>query len=209
MALSRKAGPIFFTLLVLAAVTGAAWEARAETAREPKLRPGAYVLDRNQASLNWLTSDANASRYRGAFTAFDARLALDPSRPERTRLALTIDARSIESADDRLDDQLRAPEVFDTARHPTAEFRTTRVLSTGPSTARVFGDLTLKGVTRPVELDVRFKPPAEASAGGAQKIGFSAATVVDRTEFGVAAFAPSMSEHVRLTFNGEFARGPM
>jgi polyisoprenoid-binding protein YceI len=121
---------------------------------------------------------------------------------------VTIDTRSIETNNDALDTHLRSAEFFDAARFPEATFVSTRVAPTGPRSADVTGNLTLKGVTKPVTLAVTFNGAGINPASQAYVAGFSARTTIRRTDFGVSAYAPAVGDTVALTIEGEFNPAP-
>lgn len=168
------------------------------------VRAGTYVLEKTHAKLNWAVSHFGFSTYSGEFTKFDARLTLDPKSPEKSAFNATVDMASVETNDDKLDEHLRAPDFFDTAKFPTATYRSTRVERTGATTARVTGNLTLHGVTKPVTLNVTFNRAGDNPVSKAYVAGFSATGTIKRTDFGISTFAPAVGEDVTLTFSGEF-----
>jgi polyisoprenoid-binding protein YceI len=178
------------------------------TTAPQSVQAGAYVLDKSHAKLNWAVSHFGFSTYTGEFTSFDANLQLDPARPERSLLTVTIDTASVETNDDKLDEHLRSAEFFNSAKHPKATFRSTQVKPTGPRTARVTGDLTLNGVTKPVALDVVFNGAGMNAATKNYVAGFSAETKISRSQFGVATYSPAIGEEVTLTISGEFNPRP-
>lgn len=168
------------------------------------VKSGAYALDKSHAKLNWAVSHFGFSTYNGEFTGFDARLTLDAARPERSSLAVTIDTASVETNDDRLDEHLRSPDFLDAGKHPTATFRSTRVVPTGERTARVMGDLTLRGITKPVTMNVTLIGAGHNPATKAFTVGFAAEATIRRSQFGVTTYSPAIGEAVVLSISGEF-----
>ena len=88
--------------------------------------------------------------------------------------------------------------------HPTATFRSTRVEPTATSRARVIGDFTLLGVTKPLVLDVTFNGAGVHPVSKAYTIGFSAEGAIRRSDFGMNFLVPAVGDEVRLTISGEF-----
>lgn len=123
------------------------------------------------------------SRVRGRFTDFGGTLVADPANLAGAQVQVEIRTASIDTDNERRDGHLRSGDFFDAEAHPTITFRSTRVETQG-SQVRVHGDLTLRGVTKPVVLegemvDVRGVP-------GKRRIGFEASTRINRMDYGVA-----------------------
>jgi polyisoprenoid-binding protein YceI len=155
---------------------------------------GAYRLDPTHASLTFRVSHLGFSNYTARFTRFDAELQLDADNPEASSLSATIDPNSLalNAPPPGFDEQMRGPQWFDVAQFPEMRFRSTGVELTGASSARVTGDLTLHGITRPVTLDVTFNGgyPGMSMDPNA-RIGFSARGTLKRSEFGMGLGVPA------------------
>lgn len=173
-----------------------------------KVRSASYVLDKSHAKLNWGVSHFGFSTYTGEFTDFDARLRLDARAPERSNLAVRVNTASVETNDDKLDEHLRSADFFDVAKHPSASFQSTRVEVTGPRSARVFGNLTMLGRTRPLALEVAFNGAGENPVSKTYTVGFSAEGTIRRSEYGMTTFVPGIGDDVKLTISGEFTPEP-
>ena len=169
----------------------------------PQVRAGDYKIDKSHAKILWSVSHFGFSTYTGEFTDFDARLTLDPARPERSRLTATIATPSVATHDDALDTHLRSADFFDVAAHPTSTFVSREVKQTGPRTALVTGDFTLRGVTRPLTLDVVFNAAGDNMAG-IYTAGFSATGTIRRSEFGMTNGVPAVGDEIELRISGEF-----
>jgi len=182
---------------------------------------GAYKLDPAHTSVIFRVNHIGMSHYTRRFTAMKGELDFDPAHPEASRVTAAIDPGSIETdyPDPKLDfnAQLRGPEFLNVARFPTITFRSTRVALTGANTARITGDLSLHGVTRPVVLNARFNggyAPNAMDPMGA-RIGFSAQGVLKRAEFGMGYGVPpagstmGVSDEVEVLIETEFTKpGP-
>src|SRR5690606_12271852 len=124
------------------------------------------------------------SKVRGAFRKYAGSVELD----ERDGLSLTqvdvsVDAASIDTSEPARDEHLRGPDFLDVQAHPTLRFQSRTVERQG-ARHRITGDLTIRGVTRPVLLDAEFQGRATDPWGG-QRAAFSAKTSIDRGEFGL------------------------
>ena len=179
---------------------------------------GTYALDPAHASLTFRVDHLGMSKYTARFTGLDATLHLDPKAPSRSRVSATVDPRSIETdfplpAPD-FDAELAGPQWLDAARYPEIRFRTTKVEPTGPDTARVVGELTLHGVTRPILLKARFNGGYAGNAldpAGA-RVGFSATGKLNRSDFGMSYGVPAkgssfgVGDQVEVIIEAEFTR---
>jgi polyisoprenoid-binding protein YceI len=121
---------------------------------------------------------------RGNFGQVEGTIWIDEADPSRSSVEAKIDVASIDTRQKDRDAHLRSADFFDTENHPTMEFRSTRVEPVSKDHYRVTGDLTIRGTTRPVTLEVteggRVKDP-----WGADRVAFSAEGKIDRTEFGL------------------------
>lgn len=156
------------------------------------LPAGAWALDKAHASLAFHVSHLGFSNFTSRFSEFDARLELDPKNPSAARVTATIDPRSVEITHSTLATDLQGPLWFDSAKFPQMTFQSVRVVPEGANTARIDGELTLRGVTQPVSLEAKFnggygKNPYDP--GGA-RIGFSAHGALSRSLFGLAFGLP-------------------
>ncbi len=182
-----------------------AFPAMAQMSTDPaQVQPGAYVLDKSHAKVLWAVSHFGFSTYYGEFTSFDAKLTLDPKAPAKSSLDVTIDIPSVSTNDAKLDAHLKAPDFFNAEKFPKATFKSTKVEPTGPTKAKVTGDLTLLGVTKPVTLDVTFNGAGVGPVSKKVTTGFSAEGTVKRTEFGMNTYAPYIGDEVKLIISGEF-----
>jgi polyisoprenoid-binding protein YceI len=179
---------------------------------------GEYSLDKGHASLIFRVSHIGLSNYTARFTRWDARLQLDPSNPSAASVTATIDPRSLETdyPDPALDfdAQLQGADWLNAAGFPQMTFRSTKVELTGPDTARISGDLSLRGVTRPVTLNARFNGgyAREALDPSGSRIGFSAQGTLKRSDFGISMGIPQpgsrmgVGDAVEFLIEAEFTR---
>lgn len=124
------------------------------------------------------------SKVGGRFTKFDGTIELDRANPASGAVNLKIDAASIDTGNPNRDKHLNTPDFFDTAKFPDITFKSTKIAAKGKDTYEVTGDLTMKGVTKPVVLTVTAGGFANDGQGG-QKAGFDVAGKISRKDFGV------------------------
>jgi polyisoprenoid-binding protein YceI len=178
---------------------------------------GDYTLDKSHASLVFRVSHMGFSHYTAQFKTFDARLKFDPAKPEASSVEATIDPLSLAlpTPPKGFLQELLGNKWLDAGAFPQMTFRSTRVEVLGDNKARITGDLTLHGITKPVTLEAQFNggykgiPNMDPNA----RIGFSAHGVLDRSEFGIAYGIPEkgsnmgVSDEVEFIIEAEF-KGP-
>lgn len=116
---------------------------------------------------------------------------------------ISIDMNSVDTGSDEFDKHLKSPDFFDTAKHPTATFKSTGVKFEGDKLVSIDGDLTIKGITKPVTLTVTSFVNQEHPRLKKDAIGANATTVIKRSEFDAGAYAPAVSDEVTLDISLE------
>lgn len=175
------------------------------TQNPAEVTAGAYQLDSSHGKITWSVRHLGFSTYTGQFVNVSAELNLDPADPSASTLTATIPLTDVDPNDDALKGHLQTPDFFDTANHPTATFRSTAVTvdADDPTEAEVAGELTLKGVTRPVTLEVKFNQAGPFMGG--YRVGFDGETTIKRSEFGIDyGLDLGLSDEVELHIEGEF-----
>ena len=142
---------------------------------------GTYVLDPIHSSASFAVKHMVVSTFRGRFEKFDATLV-------DGKLTGTVDVGSIVVKDENLAAHLQSPEFFDAERHPELRFESTDIRRDGDEVV-VDGELTLKGITRPVEARGTIEGPV-TTFGDVDKVGLTLEAIIDRTEFGLNWNAP-------------------
>jgi polyisoprenoid-binding protein YceI len=144
---------------------------------------GTYVLDAAHKRVGFVARHMMVSKARGEFNEATATITVAED-PLQSSVVATIQAASIDTSQGDRDAHLRSPEFLDTEKYPTLEFRSTGVKSRSGNEFVLTGELTIKGVTRPVELKVEFEGVGR-SPFGQDIFGFAASTEIDREEFGL------------------------
>lgn len=142
------------------------------------LPAGTWQSDTVHSAIGFAVKHNVVSTFRGSVPAFDATLDGDAGT-----LAGSADATAIKSGDENLDGHLSSPEFFDVEKHRAISFSSSSMRADGDSVV-VAGDLTIKGVTKPVELRGTLSGPG-ADAWGGERLGLVLQTTIDRTEFGI------------------------
>ena len=183
-------------IAAFAAATLAACSQPAPTSEAPAEQPlpveattGAYELDPNHSTVTVNALRYGLANYVLRFNAVSGALNFDAEDPTRSTVEVSIPIASLDtpySGDRDFDAELQNSSWLDAANYPTATFRSTRVERTGPNTANVTGDLTLRGVTRSITLDVRYNASQRAPWGAPiMLIGFSGRGAIPRSQFGI------------------------
>lgn len=193
-------------LLSAALLAGGAVAQQSLTRTPAEVQGGAYKLDPDHGKITWSVDHLGFSTYVGQFVNVQADLTLDPANPANSQLTATIPLTEVDSNSDGLDAHLQTPDFFDTANHPVATFvsRSVTVDADDPSEATVIGDLTLRGVTRPVTMEVEFNQAGQSM--GAYKAGFDGEATIRRSDFGIDFALPALGDEVKLHIEGEFVR---
>jgi polyisoprenoid-binding protein YceI len=145
--------------------------------------PGGWQVDPVHTSVEFVARHLMVSKVRGKFTGVEGNINIAED-PTESSVAVTIDAASVETGDEKRDEHLRSPDFFDVKRYPEITFRSMRVEGESPGHFLVHGDLTIHGVTRPVSLEAEYHGWTSDPWGG-RRAGFSATTEVDREDFGL------------------------
>jgi polyisoprenoid-binding protein YceI len=183
--------------------------ARAEPAAQPA---GTYEIDRAHSSLTWKVNHLGLSNYTARFSRFEAILDIDPAKPESAKVLVTVDPTSIrtdypftESSD--FDRDLGEGESFFNAKKFTRIiFSSTRVERTGKATARVTGELTMLGITKPVTIQVTLNGAKLHPMAGVPALGFSGIAKLKRSDFGMTFMLPLVGDEVILLIEAEFLK---
>ena len=207
----------FATLALLVAATAARAQIPAPST-EP-IPKGSYALDKSHASLLFRVDHLGFSTFTGRFTRYDAQLDFDPARPSTARVNVTIDPRSIASdnaPDGFLETLATGKDWLDANEFPEMKFVSRRVEVVSGKDLLVHGELTVRGVTRPLVLTARFNGGyAGHPFDPAARVGFSAQGSFKRSEFGVASGIPApgttlgVSDQVKVVLEAEFTGPPL
>jgi polyisoprenoid-binding protein YceI len=144
---------------------------------------GEYAIDPAHTSVEFVGRHLMITKVRGRFRDVSGAVTID-NEPERSHVEVELKAASLDSGNPDRDAQLRSPDFFDVEQYPTITFRSTKVEAVASGNWAVTGDLTVRDVTRPVTLQVEFDG-ANTSPIGDERIAFSAATEIDREDWGL------------------------
>jgi polyisoprenoid-binding protein YceI len=174
---------------------------------------GTYTLDPAHTRIGFVARHAMVTRVRGSFNDFEGTAVIDGDEPEKSSATVRIAAASIDTRNEQRDTHLRSNDFLDMATYPEITFGSTSVRRTGDAEFEVTGDLTVKGVTRPVTIPLTFEGAATDPYGNL-RVGFEGAVTINRKDWGVtwnAALETGgvlVSDKVTLEFEVSAIRTP-
>jgi polyisoprenoid-binding protein YceI len=148
------------------------------------LTTGTYNVDPAHTRIGFVARHAMVTKVRGSFLQFEGTGYYDADDPSRSTLELTIQADSINTGNSDRDAHLRGNDFFDMEQFPTITFKSTSVDKVADDEYRVHGDLTIKGVSRPVTIPFEVSGPVQDPWGNV-RIGLEGRTEVNRKDWGV------------------------
>ena len=165
--------------------------------------PVSYKIDPNHTGVIAGWSHFGFSNPTARFGQVDGVIVYDADNVGQSSVKVTIPLSGINSGVPDLDEHLRSADFFDAEKFPTITFNSIRTEAAGDNKLRVFGDLTVHGVTKPVMLDVTLNKSGEHPLGKRAAIGFDANTTIKRREFGVAKYVPGVSDEITIRISTE------
>lgn len=167
---------------------------------------GNYVLDPTHASVTWSISHAGLSNYTARIDKISGVLAYDATSPEDSQLDIRIDPASVNTGLPDFDKTIAFDSrYFDANAHPEIRFVATHITPLTETTGSLKGDLTFRGVTRPVSLDATFNGAGKSFGHPGQTLGFSAVGTLSRSEFGLTYLKNfGIGDEVTLRIETEF-----
>jgi polyisoprenoid-binding protein YceI len=170
-----------------------------------------YTVDPTHASIEFSARHLGISAVKGSFQQFTGNLELDEADPARSRGVVAVDLASLTTGNDKRDEHLKSADFFHVENHPQAKFTTRSITPTGEDRYRVVGELTVRGVTRPVELEAELTGPL-TDPWGNTRVGVSVRGTIDRKEWGLnwnqvlEAGRLLVGDKIKLTGEAELVR---
>ncbi len=192
--------PIAAALLTVLLLTGPALGA--PSTDPSKMPAGTYTLEKTHASLLARVRHMGLTSYTMRFNRFDARYDWDPKAPEAAKLTVTIDVTSLDVGDAKISKDF-AEDFLGAKKNPKATFVSNAIVRDGDH-GTVSGDFTLRGVTRPVTLEVIFRGYESGLLGA--RAGFSATGHIKRSDFGSESMSMFAGDDIDLIIEVEFTR---
>lgn len=167
-------------------------------------RPGQYQLDPDHANIVFSLDHLGFSTFYGRFNRISGTLDFDSADLTRSKVSIAVDTASIDTRVAKLDDELKADNMFNVVQFPQASFVSTGIVKTGGNTGKITGNLTIAGVTKPVTLDAVFNGSGTHPQSGAKVAGFNATATIKRSDFGLKQWLPIVGDDVSLQIEAEF-----
>lgn len=165
--------------------------------------PLTYKIDANHTDVVASWSHFGFSNPIAHFGKVDGFITYDPDKVGASKVEVTIPLSGLNSHVGDFDDHLRSDDFFDAEKFPTITFRSTSVKAAGQGKLSVTGDLTIKGITKPVTLDVTINKIGVQPMAKREAAGFAATATIKRSDFGVGKYAPNVSDEVTLSITTE------
>lgn len=173
------------------------------TADTRRVAAGTYTVDPGHSQVTFTVNHLGFSTYRGTFGDLTGTLTIDPKAPAKAKVSIDIPISGVTTTSKKLDEHLQNADFFDAAKYPTAHFEATSIRPSGKR-ARISGNLTIKGITRPVILDAVFV--GAGTMMGKRTVGFDATTTIRRSDFGVSYGVPLVPDLVPLQISVAFEK---
>jgi len=182
------------------------------TLTAPEIGISTWNIDPTHSSAQFKVKHMMISNVKGEFTAVTGSLKHDSEDPTNSYVEASIDAGTINTRDTQRDAHLKSSDFFHVEEHPALTFKSTRISKTAEGGLAVTGDLTIRGVTRPVTFEVEGPTAPAKDPWGNTRVGLSANTRINRKDFGLtwnAALETGgilVGDEVTITLDVEFIK---
>lgn len=165
--------------------------------------PVTYEIDPTHTSVIASWNHFGFSNPTAAINGAEGTIVYDKDAPANSKINVTVKVSTIDSFVAKLNEEFLGTEWFNVDSYPAASFVSTNVEKTGDKTLKVTGDLTIKGVTKPVTMDVTLNGEGQHPMTQKQAVGFDAMTTIKRSDFGIDKYVPHVSDDVTLHITTE------
>ncbi len=170
-------------------------------------RAAPWVMDPEHAVVTFRGNHLGFSMVYGTFRELSAEIDFDPENIEATKVRFVIQAASVDTLSKARDKSLRSKEMLDTENFPEIVFESTAVAQTGPQTADITGNLTIKGVTKEVTFQAQLRKIGPSPFDPSKTVaGFTVSGTIIRTDYGVSFAAPAIG--VEIPFQVDLEMSP-
>ena len=155
-----------------------------------------YQVDNNNSYVMWHINHFGFSNQSGKWMVAKGTLILDKQKPQQSKVSVEIHVGDIITGIPELDKHLKSKLFFDVAKFPIATFVSNKITLTGRDTAKAQGMLTVRGVAKPVILDVKLHKMGVNPINNKESVGFAAHTILKRSDFGITTLLPGLGDEV-------------
>lgn len=166
-------------------------------------KPVAYTIDPGHTATVFSWSHFGFSTPSANFSDIQGTITVDNEKPAKSSVNVTIPVSSINTNVKALDEHIQKAEFFDVEKYPNITFKSTKVQALGKNKYKITGNLTIKGVTKPVVLDAVLNKQAVHPMTKLQTIGFNATTSFNRSAFNVGAYVPNVGDKITVNITTE------
>lgn len=165
--------------------------------------PVTYKLDPGHTMVLFSWNHFGFSNPSANLGNVDGTLVYDEKDPTKATVEATLPLTGLDTFVPKLDEHLKSADFLDAAKYPTVTFKSTKVAAAGKGKLKVTGDLTVHGVTKPVTLDVTLNKVGPHPMMKVQTVGFDATATIKRSDFGVGAYVPNVSDEIKIHITTE------
>ena len=169
-----------------------------------KVEGGTYKVEPNHTQVMFSVLHMGFSNFTGTFSGASGELSLDPKTASASALKVSVPVKSVMTTSAKLNEELVSADWLDAAQFSDMSFVSTKVTPSGKGHARVTGDLTIHGVTKPATLDVSFVGAGTNPLDKKYTVGFEAKGDIKRSDFGVTKYVPLIGDTLHLAIAGAF-----
>ena len=166
-----------------------------------------YNLDPSHSQTLFSYNHLGFSTTYGMFSGWEGTISFDAAAPENSSVDVSIPAAAMFTGWEARDEHFSSPDFLDVAANDVVRFVSTAIEVTGEDTALITGDLTMNGTTQEVVLDAKLNQVGDHPMQNQPWAGFDATTTLLRSDFGVGAFAPFVSDEVEVMISVEAQKG--
>ena len=167
---------------------------------------GTYMIEPAHTQIMFSVIHFGTSTYYGDFSGASGTLTVDAKHPAEDTIEVSVPVATVHTTSDRLNEELRSPMFLDATAFPTMTFKSTKVIPTGKGGAKVMGDLTLHGVTKPVTFAATFIAAGMNPMMHKLNFGFTVSGTIKRSDFGVTAAVPMVSDETKIIISAAFVQ---
>jgi len=165
--------------------------------------PVTYKLDPGHTMVLFSWNHFGFSNPSANLGQVDGTLVYDEAKPADSTVEATLPLAGLDTFVPKLDEHLKSADFLDAAKYPNVTFKSTKVTAAGKGKLKVTGDLTVHGVTKPVTLDVTLNKVGPHPMMKVQTVGFDATATIKRSDFGVGAYVPNVSDEIKIRITTE------
>ncbi|KND61698.1 Protein yceI precursor [Candidatus Burkholderia verschuerenii] len=203
-----KTRALLLALIMLAACTPLQVVTHHVSSSKSSVPVGRYQLDPHHWNVSFDVDHLHYARFVIRFDKVTGQLDWRADGMTGSAVRVTIDASSVNTNVPLLDRMVKGPNIFDVERYPDITFASTSFQRTGENKGTLTGDMTIRGTTRPVTLNVIFNGHAVDPLTKLETLGFSADGHFNRSQFGLTTWYPAVGDDVHVAIQAEFAKAP-